>query len=186
MMQPMISAPPPSNRMDSSESLFTEALTNQGQSLAELSQDQAILAVFLRHSGCTFCREALADIAKRRAAIEAQGVKIALIHMSTPEAFAAFTLHYGLNDLPAVSDPDRRLYRSLGLRRGNLAELCGWNVWLRGAQSFFTGNGAGRIQGDIKQMPGLFLIHHGRIIKRYFHTTAADRPDYLEICQIPA
>lgn len=57
------------------------------------------------------CREALADIGARRAQIESEGTGIALVHMSSPEAFGAFAKAYGLEDLPAVSDPTGRLYR---------------------------------------------------------------------------
>nr|WP_256200529.1 hypothetical protein [Verrucomicrobium spinosum] len=51
--------------------LLAEALTSAGPSLAALSQQSPVLVVFLRHAGCTFCREALADIARVRPAIEA-------------------------------------------------------------------------------------------------------------------
>ncbi|MGP1310160.1 MAG: hypothetical protein ACTS27_08185, partial [Phycisphaerales bacterium] len=39
-----------------------------------------LLLVFLRHAGCTFCREALADVAKRRRRIENAKVRIVLVH----------------------------------------------------------------------------------------------------------
>ncbi|MFN8816592.1 MAG: hypothetical protein ACK5ZV_07645, partial [bacterium] len=38
------------------------AMTSGGQSVAELSMRSPVLMVFLRHFGCTFCREALADV----------------------------------------------------------------------------------------------------------------------------
>ncbi|MEK0449861.1 MAG: hypothetical protein RL088_2129 [Verrucomicrobiota bacterium] len=165
--------------------LLAEARASDGTSLAELSRKQPVLAVFLRHSGCTFCREALSDIAARRSEIEATGAKIALVHMGTSESFAAFAGGHGLGDLPAVSDPARRLYRGIGLRRGRLSQLLGWGVWWRGAQAFFSGHRVGKLQGDGTQMPGVFLIRDGRVVRRFLHATAADRPDYLELCRVP-
>jgi hypothetical protein len=44
--------------------------TNYGVTLNELSRISPVLLVFLRHAGCTFCREALADLAARRPEIE--------------------------------------------------------------------------------------------------------------------
>ena len=178
----METPPTPPKNLDTNGTPFSDALTNEGPSLAELSFENPILAIFLRHSGCTFCREALSDISHHRKSIEATGVKIALIHMSSPSSFSIFARGYNLDDVLAVSDPDRRHYRALGLRRGNLAQLCGWNVWLRSAQSLF-GHGLGRIEGDGKQMPGVFLLFKGEIINRYIHTTAGDRPDYIAICK---
>ena len=165
--------------------LLAEARTSAGSSLAEMSRGQNVLVVFLRHAGCTFCREALADLSARRAGIEEHGTKLALVHMGTPEAFTAFAGTYQLADVPAVSDPERRLYRGLGLRRGKLAQLLGWSVWVRGARAFFAGHRVGALAGDGMQMPGVFLIRDGHVVRRFLHATAAERPDYVELCRIP-
>ena len=42
------------------------------------------MLVFLRHFGCTFCRETLADVARHRDAIAATGAQVAFVHMSRP------------------------------------------------------------------------------------------------------
>ena len=166
--------------------LLAEAQTTNGMSLAELSQQQPVLLVFLRHSGCTFCREALADLSAARAKIEKSGTKLAIVHMGTAESFAAFTASYGLSNVPAVSDPRRRLYRGLGLRRGNLAQLVGFRVWWRGTKSFFAGHYPGALEGDGTQMPGVFLLQNGRVVRRFIHDNAAQRPDYAALSQAPA
>ena len=163
--------------------LLAEALTSAGPSLAALSQQSPVLVVFLRHAGCTFCREALADLARVRPAIEASGTQIALVHMGEPAAFAAFSGQYGLADLPAVADPSRRFYRGLGLRRGKLSQLLGWRVWWRGFQAFLRGHRVGKFEGDVTQLPGVFLIHRGVVLRRYFHQTSADRPDYQALAK---
>lgn len=165
--------------------LLAEAQTRSGGSLAELSNRQVVLLVLLRHSGCTFCREALADLAVRRAEIEAKGARTALVHMGTAESFAGFAASYGMGDVAAVSDPERRLYRGLGLRRGRLGQLFGWSVWWRGAKSFFEGHHPGALEGDGTQMPGVFLIHQGRVVRRFVHGNAAERPDYVSLSQLP-
>lgn len=179
-------AEPAGDDLPNETTLLAEARTPSGRSLAEMSREQPVLVVFLRHAGCTFCRETLADLAARRAEIEQRGTKIALVHMGTPEAFAEFASGYGLGDVPAISDPTRRLYRGLGLRRGTLSQLLGWSVWRRGADAFFAGHGIGWLEGDGLQMPGVFLVHGGRVVRRFVHETAADRPRYAELCQLGA
>jgi peroxiredoxin len=166
--------------------LLAETHTSTGASLAELSMPRPVLAVFLRHSGCTFCREAMADLKAGRAAIEAAGAAIVLVHMSPPGDFAEFAKGYGLGDVPAVSDPERRLYRGLGLRRGRLAQLLGPGVWWRGYKVWRAGHGVGALVGDGTQMPGVFLIHRGRVVRRFMHATAADRPEYVGLCELPS
>lgn len=161
---------------------LSRARTQTGKTVTELSHENPVLLVFLRHAGCTFCRETLSDLARDRAEIESRGFRIALVHMGTPESFAAFAVFYGLDAVPAVSDPARVLYRALGLRRGSLGQLLGLGVWLRGTKAFFGGHGIGALQGDGTQMPGVFLIRNGKVEKRYLHRSAADRPDYPELC----
>jgi peroxiredoxin len=163
--------------------LLSQAKTTQDSSLTQLSMQQPLLVVFLRHAGCTFCRETLGDLAAHRSEIEAKGTRLALVHMGTARGFAAFAGSYDLADVPAVSDPERRLYRGIGLQRGKILQLLGWNVWLRGAQAFFSGHRVGTLEGDGTQMPGAFLLYQGRVVRSFIHKTAADRPDYLDLCQ---
>ena len=43
-----------------------EMKTNAGRTVAEISDNQPAMIIFLRHFGCTFCREALAEISHKR------------------------------------------------------------------------------------------------------------------------
>jgi peroxiredoxin len=165
--------------------LLAGARTVSGESLAELSHRSPLLVVFLRHAGCTFCREALADLSQKRAQIEAGGTRFALVHMGDPDEFAAFAAGYGLGDVPAISDPQRILYRGIGLRRGSFAQLLGPAVWWRGARAFFAGHGVGALKGDGAQMPGVFVLEKGRVVRRFLHRNAAERPDYPGLCTLP-
>lgn len=156
------------------------ARTDRGATLEQLSRNTPVLLVFLRHGGCTFCREALADIAAQRGEIEASGTTIVLVHMDQPGAGRDFFGKYGLGDLHQISDPCRGLYRAFGLRRGDLRMLFGPKVWVRGLDAgVLKGHGAGPLAGDGLQMPGIFMIFHGQVIRSYRHQSAADRPNYV-------
>lgn len=154
-----------------------------GVSLLDLSRQRPALVVFLRHAGCTFCRQALADLAEARHTIEAAGTGIALVHMGTEEEGQALTARFGLADLPRISDPDRRLYQEFELSRGSVSQVAGPRVWLRGLKAILTGNLVGTPKGDVLQLPGAFLLSDGKIVKAFRHATSADRPDY---CQLAA
>jgi peroxiredoxin len=156
-----------------------------GQTLNSLSRDQPLLVVFLRHFGCTFCREALADLRVQRSRIEAAGVRIALVHMNPDADAAAFFARYDLAGVARFSDPARGLYRRFELRRGRWSQLFGWGVWLRGARAVFAdGHGLGPLAGDGFQMPGAFLFLNGRIVTAFRHDTAAARPDYCKLAAV--
>ena len=66
------------NQIDSD---LLRAYTSQtGQTLAALAE-RPLFLVFLRHFGCTFCREAVADLAGKRQSIEAKGAPLAFVHL---------------------------------------------------------------------------------------------------------
>src|SRR5690606_10400030 len=112
--------------------ILSEAITNGGASLLDLSKRQPILIVFLRHLGCTFCKEMLADLRAQRSAIEASGVGIVLVHMGTDEDARHLSARYGLDDVPRVRDPEQRLYGAFELKTGTLWQLLGPRVVARG------------------------------------------------------
>jgi hypothetical protein len=160
--------------------------SQNGRTLAELSAHHPVLVVFLRHSGCAFCREALSDLQRQRSRIEANGTTIALVHMVSNDEADGFFKAYGLDDAPRFSDPERRLYEAFDLHRGSLWQLIGPSVFWRGMKAFFSGHGAGRIRGDVAQLPGTFVLFRGQIVQAFRNKTAADRPEYaLMACAVP-
>lgn len=157
-----------------------------GQSLAQRSSNQPLMIVFLRHLGCTFCLQTLQDLRAQREAIQDAGIQPVLVHMSDDASAQKRFAPYGLDDLPRVSDPDQDLYRAFQLRRGSLWQLFGPKVVLAGLAALARGNTVGKLQGDGFQMPGVFIVHNGKIVKHYRHATAGDRPKYDQMaCSTP-
>lgn len=164
------------------QSALKYTISEKGYDLDTLSREKPTLIVFLRHLGCTFCREALADLAAQRRQIEQRGVRIVLVHMGPPEEAAALLPRYGLDALVRFCDPERALYRAFGLQRAKFRQAFGLKSLLRLAQAGLVGrHGLGRIFGDALQMPGVFLLHNGEIVEAYLHKTVSDRPHYLDI-----
>lgn len=164
------------------ERIAMRSKTQYGLSIAELSQLSPVLLVFLRHAGCTFCREALADLAAQRKAIEETGTRMVLVHMGSEKHGQSFFRKYGLQNVARVSDPARTVYRAFGLGRGSFLKLFGPKVWIRGFQAgVLKRHGLGRLVGDGFQMPGVFVLFHGTVLRSYRHQSAADRPDYLRM-----
>lgn len=158
---------------------MVQMITNEGDDLLKLSGKSPIMLIFLRHFGCMFCREALSDIAKQRAEIEAMGTRILFVHMSDRETAETFFTRYGLTGAAHISDPDCRFYAAFGLTKGNFNQLFGLRSWIRGFQTAVVqGHGLAPPVGDGFQMPGVFVIHKGIIQESYIHKLSSDRPDY--------
>lgn len=158
------------------------AITDTGVSLLDLSQQRPTFVLFVRHSGCTFCREALADLKQQSATLRGRGWNLVVVHMSPPAEGRALLDRYGLADVPTISDPERRLFRAFELKSGTLWQLVGpKSLWRAMVEGTVWRYGFGRIIGSAQQLAGAFVVHQGRIIQAYRHKTSADRPDYTQL-----
>ncbi len=159
-----------------------------GQTLYRLSMESPVMLVFLRHFGCTFCREALAELARKRNQKKLDpNTRLVLVHMATDEEAARFFARYGLENEARISDRNCELYRAFSLGRGTFGQLFGLRSWLRGAWLLLTkGIFFGAPIGDGFRMPGVFLVYRGRIIKSFRHAFAAQVPDYdyISACRV--
>jgi peroxiredoxin len=167
-----------SNRIDAD--LLASYTSQNGQALAEIAAGPLFL-VFLRHFGCTFCREAVDDISKRRQEIEAKGSPLAFVHLGTEEKAQWFFKPYGLLDVPRFSDPEGRLYQGFGLLRAELRQYLNTESVLRMLSAWSRGHFLGYPAGDIERMPGAFLMERGEIRKAFRHKLVSDRPDYVAL-----
>jgi peroxiredoxin len=157
--------------------------TETGRNLLDLLDESPLLLIFLRHFGCSFCRQTLEDVSRIRSAIEAKGIRPVFVHLGTPERAKPYFDYYHLSDIERVSDPEATLYARpvFALPRKNAfshflipAVLMGWLRTL-------PKQGIGLIQEDGEQMPGIFYLRQRTIARAYRYKTIADQPDYLKL-----
>ncbi len=170
----------------STNAFWAKASTASGESLFELSEQRPVLLVFLRHFGCSFCRESISDISKRQKKLAGEGITLVMVHMAADEKTAvSFFKKYKLWPVQHILDPQKQLYAAFGLGRGTPQQLFGLMNWIRGFQAgVIEGHGFayhGEEMGDGFQMPGVFMLHKGKIIESFIHQNAWDRPDYDEL-----
>lgn len=122
-------------------------------------------------------------MATQRAQLTAAGTQLAFVYMGTAEQGTERFAKYGLSDVSRIHDPRQTLYQAFALKRATLAQVFGWKVWQRGLEAFANGHGLGLLAGDGFQMPGLFLLHRGQVLREFRHESAADRPDYAALAQ---
>lgn len=149
---------------------------SSGETLAEASEHQMLVMVFLRHFGCTFTRQILRGLQLLEQQAEGRNARLVLVHMLAHGAEMDYFSH-AQTSVARVADPDCHLYRSFGLGRGTFLELFGPRVWWLGLLSIFKGCGVGRFAGDGLQMPGVFLVHRAAILAARPARSAAELPD---------
>jgi peroxiredoxin len=160
-------------------------ITQTGKSLYDVSYEQTVLLVFLRHFGCIFCKEALIDISKKRKSMENKCIKVVLVHMATEAVAEDYFKTFNLGGVLHVSDPECKFYQEFGLVKATSSQLMGLKNWVRG---FEVSVGKGievsiRNIGDAFQMPGVFVVKEGKIEESFIHKSPADRPDYERLIQ---
>ncbi|MBB5338097.1 hypothetical protein [Tunturiibacter gelidoferens] len=158
--------------------------TESGASLLELVEASPVLLIFLRHFGCSFCRQAISDVAEIRGELARRGVRPVFVHLGTPERAKPFFDYYGIGDVERVSDPEAVVYRLpvFALPRMHpaltLFQSSVWVGWLKGA---IFKHGIGAIKEDGHQMQGLFFLKGPKIVRQFRYRTIADEPNYLKL-----
>jgi hypothetical protein len=158
--------------------------TESGTTLLALTEQSPVLLIFLRHFGCAFCRQAISDVAELREELARRGVRPVFVHLGTPERAKPYFDYYHLSDVERVSNPDATLYQTppfdLG-RQHPIMQIFTPKVvkaWLTGAIKKY---GIGRIKDDGHQMPGIFFLKGGKVVRSFRYKTVADQPDYLKL-----
>lgn len=143
--------------------------------------DRPTLVILLRSFGCTFCREAMADVAAARESIRNAGAEVAFVHGATAPEAAPWFGKFGLQDVVKISDPDLAHYRAFGLGRTTAGALVDPRVWTRGAVCALSFGFGGQTPAMLRQLPGVFLVQRDRVLAEYRHRSPSDRPDYAAL-----
>jgi len=158
--------------------------TESGASLLTLAEASPVLLVFLRHFGCSFCRQAISDIAELKGELDRRGVRPVFVHLGTQERAKPFFDYYGIGDVERVSDPEATVYQNpvFAISRIHpvltLFQPSVWVGWLKGA---IFKHGIGAIKEDGNQMQGIFFLKGPKIVREFRYKTIADEPNYLKL-----
>lgn len=142
---------------------------------SEDSKRVPVLVVFLRHSGCTFCREMISDLEKMREKLKSSSVQVVLVHMGLSNRSLP-------SEWKLVLDPERAIYRLAGINQGSWGQLVSLTVLWRG---FIAGvlnrHGVGPLEGDGWMMPGAQLWKQGKLVYSWSAQLVSDRLPREEI-----
>ena len=73
--------------MTDNKNILDQFKTNKGFTIYEMSFVKPIMVVFIRHTGCLFCKETLSDINKNWKKILKNGTEIVIVHHSDSISF---------------------------------------------------------------------------------------------------
>lgn len=158
-----------------------DVLLDSGETvpLRQLYASQPVVLVFLRHFGCTFCREHVAQLRVH------DKLNVVFVAMANPEQTREFKKKMR-SPHTFICDPDRTLYQAFGLQKGEGKQMFNPRVFARGFGATLRGHFVGLPIGDPWQMPGMFKVEtSGEVSWEYRSVDAADNASAGEIvCQL--
>ncbi len=101
-------------------------------------------------------------------------VPLVVAGFSPPDALAPLAAHLGLTG-PVVSDPERAVYRRLGLRRAPVWRVYSPGTLLRYARAAARGRRLARPVEDTRQLGGDAVVVDGTVVRRWRPRTPDDR-----------
>lgn len=157
-------------------------VTNRDRRLGEITMQNPVLLVFLRHFGCTFCREAIDELGKKRTLFASKGIDIIFVHMAEDATADEFFKKFNFPNAEHIADPMCAFYKEFGLVKGTTSQLFGFNNWGRVVESgIIKGHFWGREIGDGFQMPGVFILKDRAVVHSFIHKLISDQPDYIKM-----
>ncbi len=151
-----------------------EGVNLSGRTLKEELGDSPKLLVFVRHFGCIFCRELIADFRHIRET-HPEFPQILFFYQGTVSDGRGFFPSLW-REAKAIADLPKVFYNGFGLERGGMKEMFGAEVWACGVRAALKGHFIGAPVGDPWTMPGIFLVHHHQILWQHHFKHAGDHP----------
>ncbi len=116
----------------------------------------------------------------RRCSANGEYPPVLFFHLASVEDGDRFFAKYW-PDARAVADPDGAFYSAFGLGRARIRDFVGLSA-LRGyLRAFARGNSAGKPRGDVRIMPGVFLVRSRRVVWEHPFRSVSDHPDFATI-----
>jgi peroxiredoxin len=105
------------------------------------------------------------------------GARVVLVGLGTPEDAAAFKDRFAI-PFPLFVDPDKALFKAFHLKQASATSFLSPGMAVKGMSAMFRGYGIGMPTGDVRQLPGVFIIDAEGVVRyRYLAEGPADHPD---------
>jgi peroxiredoxin len=144
-----------------------------------------VVLALMRHFGCIFCKEQVAQLRLIVDDIHAEGAELVILGSGSAQMAGFFAEDYDIAT-PVLTDPTREVYRALEVRRPNRLAFIDPRVFVRSLRALARGHrqvfGAESELGDTTQLGGVFIVRPGGDVA-WAHRSAfaGDRPSNDEV-----
>lgn len=145
--------------------------------LSTLWRAKPLVLVFLRHLGCTFCRQQLAWLRQSYAAFGELGVEVACVAQGDAKIGKAYKIAMELPFPLLLCGFALDVYRLYGLELGTTSQIFSLRTVIRGILAVAQGYKQTALVGKGSQLGGAFIVDTSGTV-RYCHRSA-DAADNL-------
>lgn len=101
---------------------------------------------------------------------------VVLVGLGNVDDTAAFKKRFEI-PFTMIADPEKRLFEAFRLRQASSGSLLSAGMVVKGLKALAKGHGIGVPQGDVRQLPGVFIIDsNGRIQFSHHASGPEDHP----------
>lgn len=146
----------------------------------ELWREGVVVTSFLRHYGCLFCHQAVAEIIAIIPEVTARGATLLFVGNGSVEQAKRFFAEKKLprDGCTVVTDPERETYRAAALRRGYAATFLNAGSVRSYREARAEGHRITGVFGDLTQLGGVMVTRApARLLMMHRSRFAGDRAD---------
>jgi len=152
--------------------------------LATLWSDGPVLLVFLRHFGCLFCRELLADLQARASDLAQAGLSVVAVGLGEPRHAQRLGRRHA-PDITVLAAPTADSYAAFGIVRAGLKQLLSPRTVAAGTRAALRGNIQTQATGDQQMIGGAFVVDRsGKVRFAHYDAFPGDKPDLDRIQEL--
>ena len=118
----------------------------------------------------------MAQLRRQKEAFDRLGANVVLVGLGDEAQTAEFKERFDV-PFPMIADPEKQLFEAFRLKQASAGALLSANMVLRGVAAMAKGHGIGVPKGDVRQLPGVFIVGtDGRILFSHHASGPADHP----------
>jgi peroxiredoxin len=150
--------------------------------LGTLWLEQPTVLLFVRHFGCLFCREQLAEAERHAEQLSQLGAKLVVIGNGSVEEARSFVDELG-TEAQVLTDPARESYCAIGMQRSVVSSVNPRTV-AHAFRAWRKGHRQRAVAGDPFQQGGVVVIApDGDEVFRFVSAHAGEHPDFELVLQ---
>ena len=113
---------------------------------------------------------------REKEAFDQVGARVVLVGLGSVGETATFKERFEV-PFAMIADPQKHLFRAFRLKQASVGSLFSAQMIAKGVSAMAKGHSIGKPKGDVRQLPGVFIIDTAGLIRfSHYAASPADHP----------